>query len=59
MRIKYKMTDYDYEMESERYVKEQGVDKKQKAGKLKPAMQRHNQKRLKVWLQKVPRKENK
>lgn len=40
----------------EAILKKHLLDEKQKAGKLKPAMQRHNQKQAKVWQTKVPRR---
>ena len=42
--------------ECDRLVIKYLIDKKRKAGKLKPAMQRHNQKQAKVWQTKVPRR---
>lgn len=47
---------YINEDECERLVIRYLLDKKRKAGKLKPAQQRHNQKQAKVWATKVARR---
>lgn len=44
------------ENECERLVIKYLIDKKRKAGKLKPAQQRHNIKQAQIWKTKVPRK---
>lgn len=42
--------------ECDRIVIKYLIDKVRKAGKLKPAQQRHNQKQAKVWATKVARR---
>jgi len=47
---------YIDENECERLVIRYLLDKKRKAGKLKPAQQRHNQKQAKTWQTKVAKR---
>lgn len=42
--------------DGEEILKKEVIEKKRKAGKLKPAQQRHNQKQMKVWQTKVPQR---